>query len=79
MYYKILYPARSKDKLHITFKESLHISKVKGGISMTHQPTKDNNKKPVDNNAKIEHKNLQEKENRQTTNKHSYSKKTDHL
>ncbi|MCM3216027.1 DUF3941 domain-containing protein [Niallia taxi] len=40
--------------------------------------TSDANKKPNDNNARLEHKNeLREKNRKQG--KHQYSKKTDHL
>ncbi|MBU9711466.1 DUF3941 domain-containing protein [Evansella tamaricis] len=43
-------------------------------------PTKDNNKRPHDNQALNEHKNERERENKQKQpQKKSYSKKTDHL
>lgn len=41
-------------------------------------PTKDNDKKPKDNNAKRHEKNMIREENRQAG-KFQYSKKTDHL
>ncbi|MBM7097853.1 MULTISPECIES: hypothetical protein [Alteribacter] len=46
---------------------------------MPYNPNRDSNKKPRDNQAKLEKKNLEEQASRQKTDKHSYSKKTDHL
>ncbi len=40
--------------------------------------TSDDNKKPKDNNARLEQKNLLREKNRKMG-KHQYSKKTDHL
>ncbi|WP_201745337.1 hypothetical protein [Alteribacter lacisalsi] len=46
---------------------------------MPYNPNRDPDKKPVDRQARREEKNLQEQAARQKTDKHSYSKKTDHL
>ncbi|WP_169720888.1 hypothetical protein [Alteribacter aurantiacus] len=46
---------------------------------MAYNPNRDPNKKARDNQAKQEKKNLEEQANRQNTDRHSYSKKSDHL